>query len=279
MRGGPRAFRRRPARRLGEVLRSACFAVAGRWTWGFLALASRSPMAKLALLRQTIFDELRNRGFAVKWCVLEASHAGAPQCRPRWFALARGGPAPLPLSAHAFPEGGLEKLPSQADLLFNGGRPDPASWPLPRSEFCTGVCTFVHVGERCHVATSGVGSQVAVLVSAGFLGQAGRRCVSSARGSAKQSCCSSAPCKSTAAMGSSGPMPCGWCRTVESGMYIIDGVGQLCHSCFDHCMAITHWAADWSRLVFDETRGPPHSAAPLPFNVRWLVVAFACRKD
>jgi len=74
-------------------------------------------------------------------------------------------------------------------------------------------------------------------------------------------------------------MPCGWCRTVESGMYIIDGVGQLCHSCFDHCMAITHWAADWSRLVFDETRGPPHSAAPLPFNVRWLVVAFACRKD
>jgi len=101
----------------------------------FVFLENVAHICRMPGVWQTLFDELRNRGFAVKWCVLEASHVGAPQCRPRWFALARRGPASLQLSAEAFPEGRSANFPSQAGLLFNGGRPDPASWLLPRSDF------------------------------------------------------------------------------------------------------------------------------------------------
>ena len=76
-----------------------------------------------------------SRGFAIKWCVVEASHAGAPQCRLRWFALARRGPASLQLSASPLPDGRVPDFEMRSGLHFNGGRPRPASWLLPKEDW------------------------------------------------------------------------------------------------------------------------------------------------
>ena len=84
-----------------------------------------------------LFDAFADRGFALRWCTASASNVGAPQRRARWFALAQRG-------------GGLEQRPDalpddfegraewcafgHSGINFNGGRPPPERWLLPKEE-------------------------------------------------------------------------------------------------------------------------------------------------
>ena len=113
-----------------EVLRLAD--EIGCW---FIFIENVAHICKLPGVWQPLFDALGSRGFAIKWCVVEASHAGAPQCRLRWFALARRGPASLQLSASPLPDGRVPDFEMRSGLHFNGGRPRPASWLLPKEDW------------------------------------------------------------------------------------------------------------------------------------------------
>ena len=81
-----------------------------------------------------LIDALVERGFALRWCTISASNVGAPQLRARWFALAQrgGGLEQLP---DAWPDGCLPALAGQTGVNFNGGRPPPEKWLLPKREY------------------------------------------------------------------------------------------------------------------------------------------------
>ena len=60
-------------------------------------------------------------------------NAGAPQRRARWFALAQRGGG-VEQRPDALPDGFLPPLAGQSGINFNGGRPPPGRWLLPREE-------------------------------------------------------------------------------------------------------------------------------------------------
>lgn len=101
----------------------------------FIFMENVANICKLPGVWQPLLDALGSRGFAVKWCVVEAAHVGAPQCRPRWFALARRGHASLRLSAGPLPDGRIPDFAMRSGLRFNGGRPHPSAWLLPREDW------------------------------------------------------------------------------------------------------------------------------------------------
>ncbi len=80
-----------------------------------------------------LFDALAVRGFALRWCTVSASNAGAPQRRARWFALAQRGGG-VGQRTDALPDVFLPPLAGQSGVNFNGGRPPPGRWLLPREE-------------------------------------------------------------------------------------------------------------------------------------------------
>ena len=95
-----------------------------------------------------LFQALGSQGFTVQWCTLEASCAGSPQGRRRWFAVARRWPGSLggpsvsasPHSVGAAPpsarkDGRLARFEEQSGARFNGGRPPPTRWLLPRNAY------------------------------------------------------------------------------------------------------------------------------------------------
>lgn len=101
----------------------------------FIFMENVANICKLPGVWQSLLDALGSRSFAVKWCVVEAAHVGAPQCRPRWFALARRGLASLRLSACPFPDGRIPDFAMHSGLRFNGGRPHPSLWLLPKEDW------------------------------------------------------------------------------------------------------------------------------------------------
>ena len=84
---------------------------------------------------QPLLAALGRQGFDTQWCSLGAFHAGSPQRRLRWFALARrgahAGVATLqrPLDLRSFSH------PDTSGVRFNNGRPPPDQWLLPRSQY------------------------------------------------------------------------------------------------------------------------------------------------
>ena len=57
----------------------------------FIFMENVANIRKMPSVWRPLFDALGVRGFALRWCTVSASNAGAPQRRARWFALAQRG--------------------------------------------------------------------------------------------------------------------------------------------------------------------------------------------
>ena len=78
-------------------------------------------------------DALAQAGFRCSWVSVGAVHVGCPQHRKRWFLLATRGHVLHQLFA-APPDDSLqEHIAQNSGLAFNGGRPPPKEWMLPRA--------------------------------------------------------------------------------------------------------------------------------------------------
>ena len=108
----------------------------------FVLMENVTNILRMPGVWRPLFDAFAVRGFALRWCTVSASNVGAPQRRARWFAFAQRG-------------GGLEQRPDalpddferraqwclfginfdgRSGINFNGGRPPPQRWLLPKEE-------------------------------------------------------------------------------------------------------------------------------------------------
>ena len=99
----------------------------------FIFMENVANIRKMPSVWQPLFDALGVRGFALRWCTVSASNAGAPQRRARWFALAQRGGG-FEQRPDALPDDLLPPFSGQSGVKFNGGRPPPGRWLLPREE-------------------------------------------------------------------------------------------------------------------------------------------------
>ena len=101
----------------------------------FILMENVANVLRLPGVWRPLFDALADRGFALRWCTVSASNVGAPQRRARWFALAQRGGG-VEQRPGALPDGVLPSLAAgQSGVNFNGSRPPPERWLLPREEY------------------------------------------------------------------------------------------------------------------------------------------------
>ena len=99
----------------------------------FIFMENVANIRTMPSVWRPLFDALGVRGFALRWCTVLAANAGAPQRRARWFALAQRGGG-FEQRPDALPDDLLPPLSGQSGVNFNGGRPPPGRWLLPREE-------------------------------------------------------------------------------------------------------------------------------------------------
>ena len=75
---------------------------------------------------QCLVDALAQAGFRCSWVSVGTVHVGCPQRRKRWFLLATRGICCISSLQ--------EHIAQNSGLAFNGGRPPPKEWMLPRAE-------------------------------------------------------------------------------------------------------------------------------------------------
>jgi hypothetical protein len=84
---------------------------------------------------QCLVDALTQAGFRCSWVSVGAVHVGCPQRRKRWFLLATRGHMLHQLFATPPDDSLREHIAQNSGLSFNGGRPPPKAWMLPREEY------------------------------------------------------------------------------------------------------------------------------------------------
>jgi hypothetical protein len=84
---------------------------------------------------QCLVDALGQAGFRCTWVSVGAVHVGCPQRRKRWFLLATRGHMLHQLFATPPDDSLREHIAQNSGLAFNGGRPPPEAWMLPREEY------------------------------------------------------------------------------------------------------------------------------------------------
>ena len=100
----------------------------------FIFMENVAHIRRMPGVWRPLFDVLAVRGFALRWCTVSASNVGAPQRRARWFALAQRGDD-VEQRADRLPDVFLPPLADQSGVNFNGGRPPPGRWLLPKEEY------------------------------------------------------------------------------------------------------------------------------------------------
>ena len=83
---------------------------------------------------QCLVDALAQAGFRCSWVSVGAVHVGCPQRRKRWFLLATRGHMLHQLFATPPDDSLQEHIAQNSGLAFNGGRPPPTEWMMPRAE-------------------------------------------------------------------------------------------------------------------------------------------------
>ena len=103
----------------------------------FLFLENVDSIRSLPEVWRPVFHAIDRLGFDdIQWCSLAAFHVGSPQGRRRWFAVARRrGAARELLPRRVRQDGRIPGFLAQSGISFNGGRPPPERWLLPRDQW------------------------------------------------------------------------------------------------------------------------------------------------
>ena len=80
-----------------------------------------------------LFQAVGTQGFTVQWCTLPTHSVGSPQNIHRWIALAQREPSVSASPSVRREDCRLAFFKAQGGTRFNGGRPHPTRWLLPRT--------------------------------------------------------------------------------------------------------------------------------------------------